>query len=71
MATSRQPRYHAPWVAAVANGRAVWANRVLSGSGPSRTRAWISADLTGSRAGAPIARPGRRSASTSSRSTSR
>jgi hypothetical protein len=44
MLISRQPWYHAPIVAGVASGPAAAACSAASGSGPSRARAWISAD---------------------------
>ncbi len=51
MATSRRPASHDPGVAAVASGFATRSNRALTGSAPSRSRAWKIADFDGNATG--------------------
>ena len=68
-ASSRHPRYHAPLVAWVANGRATWANSSRSGPGPSLALARAIELLSGTRQ-LPCQRRAQASPSTSSRMTS-
>jgi hypothetical protein len=67
--SSRQPRYHAPWVAGVANGRTAAANSARSGWAPSRLRARAIAPVVGT-CQDPRQRRVQASPSVSSRATS-